>query len=145
MRKYIRNDELYSTLEQIFSRQNPELLSIYREVILYRTASDRKQYRRTEQMLQWPVQTFAAFLNILISPITCTVFIFSMYSRLPEVISLPAVFGLICFTIYEVCRFSRLASKFSVCRPYLLVDELFVRKILIVQRQPGAKTVKAAK
>lgn len=145
MRKYLRNDELYLTLEQIFSRQNPELLEVYKEVILYRTSLDRRPYARTAQMLQRPTQMALAFTNMVITPITCTVFIFSLYAQLPEVFALPAVFGLMCFTVYEAFHFSRLAAQFSACKPYLLVDELFARKILVVQRLSRTKTAKAAK
>lgn len=140
MRKYIRNEELYSTLQEIISRQNPELLEVYKDVILYRIA--RKRNTQAEVMLQYPVKLILSFVNVFLLPIVGSLFVFSLYSRFPEVLSLGIAFSLLFFTIYEAFRFSRLVAKFTLCHPYLVVDELFARRILIVQ--PTSKSVKAA-
>ncbi len=142
MRKYIRNEELYSTLQEILSRQNPELLEVYKDVILYRIA--RKRNTQAEIMLQYPVKLSLCLVNLLLLPIVGTVFTFSMFSRLPEIIALVIAFSLLFFTIYEGFRFSRLAAKFHLCHPYLVIDELFARHILIVQSTSTSKPAKAA-
>ena len=142
MRKYIRDEELYTTLQEILSKQNPELLEVYKDVILYRIA--RKRNTQAEVMLQYPVKLFLYLVNLILLPIVGTVFAFSMYSRLPEIIALVIAFSLLFFTIYEGFCFSRLAAKFSLCHPYLVIDELFARHILIVQSTSTSKPAKAA-
>lgn len=131
MRKYIRNEELYSTLQEILSKQNPELLEVYKDVILYRIA--RKKNTKAEVMLQYPIKFTLCLINIFSLPIIGFIFAGSLYSDLPEIMSIGIVFSLLFFTIYEVFRFSRLTAKFNLCYPYVVVDELFARYILVVQ------------
>lgn len=145
MRKYIRNEELTSTLQQILSRKDPELLSVYREVILYWTDRENHRSRHLETMLFWPTRTVLAFFNLILLPVTCTVFVLSMYYWLPEIVSVPVVFALLCLTVFEAYRFSKLASNFHKCRPYLIIDELLARRILVVQQTARPKPAKAAK
>ena len=147
MRKYISSDELYSTLQQIISKNNPELIDIYRSVLHYRMASssiEQNEYAQIESMLQMPQKTVLALANMVLIPILCTVFVFTMYLRSPELISIPSILAMFGLTLLEAWRFSRLAALLSKCRPYVLIDELFARKILIVRPCP-TKTYKTAK
>ncbi len=143
MRKYIRSTELHSTLQQILNHKNPELLEIYKSVIVYRVSKGTVKNEHLEKMLFWPVRTALAFVNMLLLPVICTLFVFTCYPSTPELFGIPFVCGCLFLAVFEAWRFSRLAALFSRCKPYLLVDELFARKILVVQ--PMNKTAKAAK
>ncbi|MBF0579896.1 hypothetical protein IM774_08920 [Erysipelotrichaceae bacterium RD49] len=147
MRKYISSDELYTTLQQILEKNNPELLTIYRSILHYRLAQsalDQKRCAQIEKMLQMPQKTVLALLNMVLLPIVCTVFVCTVYNRMPEYLSITSVVAFLGFTLFEAWRFSRLAARLSQCRPYVLIDELFARKILVV-RHGTSKTAKAAK
>ncbi len=143
MRKYIRSSELHSTLQQIMNHKNPELLEIYKSVTAYRVSKGSVKNPQLERMLFWPVKTFLTFINMILLPVVCTLFVFAFYPHTPELLAMSFVCGCLFLTVFEAWRFTRLAALYSKCKPYLLVDELFARKILVVQ--PMTKPAKAAK
>lgn len=133
-RQYIRNEELYHTLHQILNHQNPELLAIYKEVILYRSAIKFAARKRVEEILTIPTRMFCSFLNVILLPALCRVLWVLVFPHLQvwAVYTLCLAIGFV--NLFFLWRFFRLIPLYHTHRSYLVVDELFARKILIVQQ-----------
>lgn len=82
MRHYIRNEELYTTLNQILNQQNPELTNIYKKVILYRSAINFKSKENVEDILLLPTRIFCSFMNLLLIPVLCQLLIHRVFPQI---------------------------------------------------------------
>lgn len=134
MRRYIRNEELYTTLNQILNQQNPELTTIYKKVILYRSAINFKSKEHVEDILLLPTRISCSFINLLLIPILCQLLVHNVCPRLLDWAAY-TILALIAFlALVQIWIFFSALIKFSTYKTYLIVDELFARKILVVQQ-----------
>lgn len=134
MRRYIRNEELYTTLNQILNHNNPELIDIYKKVILYRSDIQFKAKEHVEDILLIPTRILSSFLNILLVPLLCHLLERCMFPLLLDWVVYAILASIAFLALVQIWIFFSALIKFSTYKTYLVVDELFARKILVVQQ-----------
>lgn len=134
MRHYIRKEELYTTLDQILNHQNPELTNIYKKVILYRSSINFKSKEHVEDILLLPTRISCSFINLLLIPILCQLLVHHVCPRLLDWAAYTLLALIAFLVLVQVWTFFSALIKFSTYKTYLIVDELFARKILVVQQ-----------
>lgn len=145
MRRYIRNDQLIYALHQITDNRDARLVEIYREVILYRTAKHSKQCATAARMLACPRLLVLSLTNALTLMISGFILHDVLSPTLPGTISFLLQFGITAFALFEGARLFRFLSRMRESMPYLIIDELFARRILILQKTQNSRRMKAAK
>lgn len=141
MRHYIRNEELYTTLNQILNQQNPELTNIYKKVILYRSAINFKSKENVEDILLLPTRIFCSFMNLLLIPVLCQLLINRVFPQILDWAAYSILASTAFLALVQVWIFFSALIKFSMYKTYFIVDELFARKILVVQQIQTKKAV----
>ena len=141
MRHYIRNEELYTTLNQILNQQNPELTNIYKKVILYRSAINFKSKENVEDILLLPTRIFCSFMNLLLIPVLCQLLINRVFPQILDWAAYSILASTAFLALVQVWVFFSALIKFSMYKTYFIVDELFARKILVVQQIQTKKAV----
>lgn len=141
MRHYIRNEELYTTLNQILNQQNPELTNIYKKVILYRSAINFESKENVEDILLLPTRIFCSFMNLLLIPVLCQLLINRVFPQILDWAAYSILASTAFLALVQVWIFFSALIKFSMYKTYFIVDELFARKILVVQQIQTKKAV----
>lgn len=141
MRHYIRNEELYTTLNQILNQQNPKLTNIYKKVILYRSAINFKSKENVEDILLLPTRIFCSFMNLLLIPVLCQLLIHQVFPQILDWAAYSILASTAFLALVQVWIFFSALIKFSMYKTYFIVDELFARKILVVQQIQTKKAV----
>lgn len=145
MRRYIPKEQLILMLHQIIDSENPELHSIYKQIILLRTTKDTKTYSHAVNMLICPRLITLSILNIFALSFAGIYFNSALQTSLPAGFSGVCLLLIIAFTFAEGFRLIRLLGQIRQAMRYVLVDELFARKILVLQKPQETQTAKAAK
>lgn len=145
MRKYIQNEELSCVLSRIMSRQDPELIDIYRNVIRYRLSQKSPAARKALKMIQYPKRIGLCIFNLFLMPLISFLFLAELSLRLGPAVTFLFLGSLLLYSIYSGVLLVCLLATFSRCRGYILVDELFARKILVLQKESPVRHAKAVK
>ncbi len=145
MRKYIRNEELTSALAQLVEYRNPEMIEAYREIIIYRLSQDAKSHPEVAKILACPQKSLLALTNMILLPILLIVYLITAAPFVIEEVNYATGLLLIFLSVWEGYRFFRFFTLMCANRKYLLIDELFARKILIIRGVHPRESFKAAK
>lgn len=143
MRKYVRQQELVKALNDLVTHRSPDLIKVYQDVMYYRFCkqSHPENRQRTERMLMIPRRLTLRALNCLASLIVIP-FLPAFFFRLQmSGWYSEAVFVLAIFSGIEAWKCWKLFCLWSACKPYILIDELIARKIIVlsVNKTPSEK------
>ncbi len=133
MRRYIRNEELTSALSQLVEYRNPEMIDVYRQIIAYRLGCKTNACAKVARILACPQKSVLALFNAILLLILLIACLLTTTPFVTEETSLLLALSLILLSIGEGYRFFRLYTLMHAHREYLLVDELFARKILVIR------------
>ncbi len=136
------------TVNELVAKKNPQLVSVYKEVMLYRFSKEKKKHETVERMLFVPIRIQLAIINLILA-VGGTYFMQSFFGRHVN----PALIygGLLLFALFIVSEARSLIrswGRLQEAMPYLLIDELIARKIIVlVPKKAGSSNaaVKAAK
>ena len=136
------------TVNELVAKKNPQLVSVYKEVMLYRFSKEKKKHETVERMLFVPVRIQLAIINLILA-VGGTYFMQSLFGHHIH----PALIygGLLLFALFIVSETRSLIRSWGCLQeamPYLLIDELIARKIIVlVPKKAGSSNaaVKAAK
>lgn len=145
MRRYIRSKQLILVLHQIVDSENPHLTEVYRDIVLLRTTHDYKTYQTAAKMLACPRMTAFCILNMFLLIICGLIIHYSMPALLAPSACLALRVLISLMALLESRRLIELMRSMRESVPYLLIDELFARRILVLQKTAHGKPVKAAK
>lgn len=133
MRYYIRKQSMRNVLDQIVKKKDKEILTIFKEVMVYRTETGRKPaeiMNRVDRMLFMPRIIIMAIFNLILAAV-CLTILPGMHGIFAKPINgLLIMMLLYCFMAIEIARIFRTAKYASVYYPYVVVDELISRKII---------------
>lgn len=145
MRRYIRNEQLLFTLRQILGSRNPELTDIYREIVLLRSTGDTRAHAKAAAMLLKPRFLALSILNLFALVFCGMLFQFQLAPSMPGLQGGLALTSITALAVWESFRLMTLLMSLRQCMPYVLVDELFARRILVLQKPShSSRQMKAA-
>lgn len=145
MRRYIQQEDLIDTLQQILSSENSQLKEVCNEVILYRATKNSKRYSKAASMLFVPVRIKLCLFNLVLLPVTAMFFMheFPFETALANCAVSMAVMA---WMVIELFFLVSALKKTRACKQYLIVDELLARRILILNRtKTNTNRIKVAK
>lgn len=137
MRRYIRKEDLQRTLQSILSRQDQELLDIYREVVLYHVTRNGSTYKHAARSLALPGMVKLSLFNLMTIPAAAVLLQYALPSFWIDKYAPAAFAALLFFALRQFYVLFRCFQRYEKSRPYLLVDELIERKIIILQKKPN--------
>lgn len=133
MRKYISKRDLAMTLRQLRASNDPQFMKIYREVILLHATRDEKRFAHAAKMVFLPRRIFLTALNAALLMAGCLTLLAQSMALEDTSVQIFWAWILLAFLLEQVWRFFSLCSRLPECRPYVLIDELLARRILILQ------------
>lgn len=140
MRRYIRNEQLKETLQLLTASDCPELKAIYHEVVLLRASRNAKAHSLAAKMLLTPRLIMLSTIN-LFALVFSGVYFESMLSGFTSgLLSISFECMVTLFALFESVRLTLLIGALKRSMPYLLIDELFCRRILVLQKKQRASS-----
>ncbi len=149
MRRLLKTQDLMCTLNELITRKNPQIVSVYKDVMLYRFSKEKKNHQEVERMLFIPVRIKLAILNLILT--LCAVIPFQTVARINihPFIYTGCMILFIAFAISEVNILMRNVRLLEKAMPYVLIDELIARKIIVLvpknAKNANKASIKAAK
>lgn len=146
MRQYVRQQDLLRVLNGILNEEDPHYQKICREVALYRSTRDTKRFARTAAALFVPTRILLSAFNLILAPSAALIGCSIYASRLSS-FAIGLVFLAVLSWIWmELYRMVRALEGYGDSKAYILIDELFARKILVLNQPKSHRThPKAAK
>lgn len=130
MRSYVSNADLVRTLESLISKKDEDLVRTYQAVVSYRFVN-KKLHPEVEQMLFMPRRLMLGFINICLILILLLLII-----PMTSLWSIPALIGFL--LLVQIYSFVKNALKSERFMPYVYIDEMFQRNILVLcRKKPG--------
>lgn len=130
MRRYVSRKDLVSVLNDLLEKKDPYTREVYREVMLYRFSKNPQNPEKVALMLSRPKHLTLCVLDLVV---LCSGFLF--IPPLSTIFSLGEnlIFSiLLVFIAAELLRLQRLIRTAHKYLPYIFIDELISRKILVV-------------
>lgn len=135
MRRYVSRKDLVSVLNDLLEKKDPYIREVYREVMLYRFSKNPKNPEKVEKMLSRPAVLFLSCVDLLI---LCTGFLFVRAAAQAGPFSEPLVLLFLSLCVCaELLRLQHLVRSARQFLPYVFIDELIARKILVVSTKPA--------
>ena len=143
MRYYVRKEDLVATLNELTRKRNQTVVKVYKDVMMYRFSNHPQDFGHVQHMLLMPRRLFMCALHFalalmaicLLHPVLPTMESALLKSLLPGVLYVYA--GVQLLLIYIT------ALRVKQCYPYIVIDELLARKIIVLS--PKSKPVQEIK
>lgn len=130
MRRYVSRKDLVSVLHDLLEKKDPYVREVYREVMLYRFSSNPQNPEKVELMLSRPKHLTLCVLDLIV---LCSGFLFmSPISTMLSMQTSVILLLLIACILAELLRLQHLIQTAHKYLPYIFIDELISRKILVV-------------
>ncbi len=149
MRRFLKKQDLINTVNELVTKKNPQLVSIYKEVMLYHYSKQKKDTHKTvEKMLFVPVRIKLALVNTFLA-FAAIIPLEALLGRGMNPLFFAAAMTLLSIFVFaEMRTLKSKLSELDSAMPYILIDELIARKIIVlVPKKAGNSNaaVKAAK
>lgn len=130
MRRYVSRKDLVSVLNDLLEKKDPYVREVYREVMLYRFSKNPLNPEKVELMLNRPKHLSLCVLDLVV---LCSGFLF--LSPISALLSMQVMHVLVILLLciaFELLRLQQLIRTTHKYLPYIFIDELISRKILVV-------------
>lgn len=147
MRRLVKQKDLIYTLNELVSKKDPEIVSVYREVMMYRFSRKKTDYLHVEKNMMVYSKMWLSLFNIFLAgaaAILCVVCMIHQANPLPFALG---ILGLACFALWQMRAFERNRGKLASVMPYILIDEMIRRKIIVLapRNKKAESKIKTAK
>lgn len=139
MRKYVQASDLAEVLTHIMAADSPQLTEMYKEIVRYRLGKPGQHAEVIEKMLFWPRRIMLCLINLVLLSMAAILYSQGAIDHLPAEVSALILGSGFLYAVYTVSLLVYLVCRYSQCRTYVLIDELFARKILVLK--PDRKSV----
>lgn len=142
----LKKQDLLYTVNELVTKKNPLLVSVYQDVMRYHFSKERKKYAHVQEMLMVPVRIKLALLNLILTLAALILFRMCLFGRTDIYLVYSGVAVLFLFAGWQIRNFLTSYSHLSEAMPYVLIDELIARKIIVLVPKNAQKTqqIKAA-